>query len=53
VFVQGIFVQELRCELAARGIVACSWGERYDIPDHDQRAGLDRLAKVLDGEQAR
>jgi hypothetical protein len=50
---EGILVEELRRELAVRGITARAWGERVDIPGHDQRADLDRLAATLDGDRGR
>jgi hypothetical protein len=49
----GIFMEELRRELVARGVTARFWGERHDVPGHDQQADLDRLAATLDGDQPR
>jgi predicted secreted protein len=46
---EGIFVKELRRELVARGVTARVWGERHDVPGHDQQADQHRLAATLDG----
>src|SRR5215470_2263453 len=43
---EGIFVEELRAELARRGIVPGLGGETHALPDHDemtQRAQLESL----------
>ena len=45
---EGIFIEELRAELARQGITVGLGGETHALPDHDERTQQRRLEILLD-----
>jgi predicted secreted protein len=46
---EGIFIEELRAELARRGIAAGLGGETHALPDHDEMTQRAQLESLLEG----